>query len=469
MDQTSLPILSQLHKHIGKGNVRLHVPGHAGGGGIPADLPLLFNELAKYDLTELPGLDDLHKPCGMIRDAQDLAAVAFGANQSYFLVNGASAGVMAMILATCGPGDNVLVPRNAHSSVYHGLVYSGAIPRYIPVACDKGFPLNVTVEEIEAGFHSCPDAKAVVVTSPSYYGVCADIKKIEAAVRRHNAYLLLDEAHGAHLGFSPVLPSSSGRMADLRVQSWHKTLGALTPGAVLHRQGSRIDPFRLRAALQSVQTSSPSYPLLLSLDATRKQMALQGKEIWTGVCNTAETLRDALRTHFPLLERNLVCKLGFDLDLTRVTVLTGQAGVSGVTAARLLRESGVETELACSGHILAVLGIGSRALQMEKTVAAFQRLTGYRGEPIVEFSAVPDPDPVISPRQAWFGAARFAHPREAVGGISASFVVPYPPGIPVLAAGERVSEQVADYLAAAGNAGIELRGLDRQGRLRICL
>jgi arginine/lysine/ornithine decarboxylase len=469
MDQTLLPILSQLHKHIGEGNVRLHVPGHAGGGGIPADLPLLFKELAKYDLTELPGLDDLHNPSGMIRDAQVLAAEAFGADQSYFLVNGTSAGVMAMILATCGPGDTVLLPRNAHSSAYHGLIFSGASPRYIPVAYDKGFPLNVTVDEIKAGFRSCPEAKAVVVTSPSYYGVCANIKEIEAVVRSHNAFLLLDEAHGAHLGFSPTLPASSGRTADLRVQSWHKTLGALTPGAVLHRQGGRVDPFRLRAALQSVQTSSPSYPLLLSLDATRKQMALQGKEIWASVCSTAETLRDALRASMPLLERNRVRKQGFDLDITRITAFTGQVGVSGVTAARLLRKAGVETELACSAHILAVLGIGSPVLQMEKTVAAFQRLTDYQGEPIVTSSALPDPEPVISPRQAWFGPARFVHLREAVGGISASFVVPYPPGIPVLAAGDRVSEQVADYLAAAGNAGIELRGLDRQGRLRICL
>ncbi len=446
----------------------MHVPGHGGGGGIPSHLPLLFKELAKYDLTELAGLDDLHNPSGVIRDAQELAAAAFAAEESYFLVNGASSGVMAMLLAVCGPGDKVLVPRNAHSSVYHGLIFSGAEPWYLPVAEDGGFPLNVTVDAVSEGFRCCPGAKALIVTSPSYYGVCADIKEIEKVVRRNNAILLLDEAHGAHFGFSDKLPPA-GLSADLRVQSWHKTLGALTPGAVLHRQGGQIDSFRLRAALRSVQTSSPSYPLLLSLDAARKQMALQGRELWDSVCCMAETLRDSLKGVIPLLEREAVRDKGFDLDITRLTLLTGTAGINGITASGLIREAGVDTELAYVDHVLAILGMGFSALELEKVTSAFKQLKGLDGGEAVVFPAVPAAEPVLSLRQAWFSPSRNVSLRDAVGEVSATFVVPYPPGIPVLAVGERVSEKAADYLEAAVTGGIELRGLDSYGRLRICI
>lgn len=468
MDQSRLPIWEQVNKYQDKDRVRLHFPGHGGGPGLPAGVAgAAFAKVARLDLTELPKLDDLHNPTGAIAEAQALAAALFGADKTYFLVNGSSAGVLAMVLAACNPGDLILAPRNAHGSFYHALIFSGALPHYLPVAEQSGVLLNVAPEDVAKAFARHPQAKALFLTSPSYNGVCADVAEIAGIARRHGALLLLDEAHGAHLGFSRCLPATFGQLADLRVQSWHKTLAALTPGAVLHQHGLRVDSHRLRSALQWVQTSSPSYPLLLSLDAVRRQMALEGSSVAEEMAANAEELRAAIAGLLPLLtEADLPA--GFRLDITRLTVLTGQAGVCGFTAARQLAKQGIDVELAQARSLLAVVGPGFQTEKIERVALAFKGLVRQEAEKMSAMPPLPQVEVVLSPREAFYGASGYAAPEDALGKIAAETVAAYPPGLPLLAPGERITEEVIAYLQGAGAAGVCFRGLDREGRIRIC-
>ena len=466
MEQNCLPIWEAIQKNRVKKRAWLHVPGHGGGAGLPAEPENVFTRYAQHDLTELPGLDDLFCPQGMISQAQGLAAELWHADETFFLVNGSSAGVLTMMLATCGPGDIVLAPRNAHGSFYHALNLCGAQPRYLPLAEHNGLPLNVTVDTVREGFANHPDARVLFLTSPSYYGVCADVAGIAAVVKEHGALLLLDEAHGAHLGFHAGFPSNFGILADLRVQSWHKTLGAITPGAVLHYHGERVDRMRLQFALQMTQTSSPSYPLLLSLDATRRQMALHGRQVMDGMLTRADALRQLLSREVPLLTEASIESYGFSLDTTRITMLTGEAGFCGQQAASLLAAAGIDIEFGQPEHLLAVVGPGFRHDDFAGLAQTVKAIFSQCSAP-VRLPALPELEMDMVPRDAFFADVSYVEPSVAVGCVSAGLVVSYPPGVPLLAPGERITHDVAVYILNACATGICFRGLDDAGRIRI--
>ncbi|NLZ38006.1 MAG: aminotransferase class I/II-fold pyridoxal phosphate-dependent enzyme [Firmicutes bacterium] len=467
MEQTKAPLWEKLIQFQQKERLWLHVPAHGGGAGLPEEIQASFASYAQLDLTELPGLDDLFQPTGVIAEAQALAAQLFGAKRSYFLAGGASAVVRAMILAVCNPGDVIIIPRNAHASVYQALVFSGAVPYYLPTAEKNGVPLNVTVTAVESAFQRYPNAKALFLTSPSYYGVAADLKGIAAVVRRYRAYLLVDEAHGAHFDFSAVLPDSAARYCDLRVQSWHKTLGSLTPGAVLHWHGGDFSEERLLQALQGLQTSSPPYPLLASLDLTRKKMALQGKELVDKMVENALKIRGALKGSFPFLARRDVQEQGFDLDITRLTLLTAEAGICGLAAGLSLHAAGIDVELIQPHCLLAILGPSVQKKWTARLLKAIKQLqpTGFLPS-VASYPALPEV--VISPRQAAYCRHREVHFTQAVGLVAAAAVVCYPPGIPLLVPGERITPAICDYLQAALQQGVQFRGLTASGQIKVC-
>jgi arginine/lysine/ornithine decarboxylase len=468
MEQNKAPIWDKLKKYQKKEHIWLHVPAHCGGAGLPPPLQGEFAAWARYDLTELPGLDDLAEPGGIIARAQMLAARAFGAAETFFLVNGASAGVRAMIRAVCNPGDIILIGRNAHRSHLEALAFTGAEPRYLPVAEAGGMPLNVTAEAVRDGLRRFPQAKAVFITSPSYYGVAADLAAIAELTREARALLLVDEAHGAHFAFSQDLPEPAGPYCDLRVQSWHKTLGALTPGAVLHCHGERIDRKRLRRAVQEVQTSSPSYPLLATLDAVRREMALRGAKTTAEMLRMAAGLRRVLRDFLPLFERREARQSGFDLDETRITVLAARAGICGLALGRHLSEQGIEVELYNPHHLLAIVSPGYK-------VEWTGQLAGIlAGMPFSEMAQTfdrplpPPPPPVCLPREVYFRPAKPVKLEEAVGDVAAEAVVCSPPGIPLLLPGERITAEIAEYLIAARQYGVVFQGIDSLGRINVC-
>ena len=467
MKQTSAPLWEKLLQFQQKERIWLHVPAHGGGAGLPDEVKAQFTAYAQFDVTELPGLDDLFNPTGVIAEAHALAAQLFGAKRSFFLAGGASAGVRAMVLATCDPGDIILVPRNAHASLYHALVFSGATPYYLPIAEKNGVPLNVTAAAVERAFQRHPNAKALFLTSPSYFGVTADIEAIAAIVRQHQAYLLVDEAHGAHFDFSSALPVSAAKFCDLRVQSWHKTLGALTPGAVLHWQDGGIDEERLQQALQGVQTSSPPYPLLASLDLTRKKMALEGSEIAGRMVENAMEVRAALKSFFPFLTRLEVQEQGFDLDVTRLTLLTAVAGISGIAAGRYLNAAGINLELILPHCLLALLGPAFQKDWTARLLTTIRQLQPSAAlSPMAVYPALPEV--VIPPRQAAYCRHIEVNIEQAEGAIAAATVVCYPPGIPLLVPGERITPAVCAYLQAALQQGVQFRGLTASGQIKVC-
>lgn len=483
----ALPLLSALQAAAIAGNAPFHTPGHQQGAGTPAPLRHLLGAAAlAADLPELPELDNLFAPSGAIQAAQDLAAIAFGAEATYFLANGSTCGLQAALLATCGPGDRVLVPRNAHRSVQAGLILCGATPVYGHPHhhADWDLAWGLGASQVAAALAAAPDIQTVVVVSPNYQGICSDIGAIAAVVHKHGATLIVDEAHGAHLAFHPDLPNAAlGAGADVVVQSTHKTLSALTQAAMLHVQGPRIDRDRLRQALGLTQSTSPNYLLLASLDAARHQMAHQGREHLERTLGLAHHARAALATMgIPVMalpssiagdvaEPTELSALfngdRFTLDPTRLTVHTAALGLSGFDADdRLHTHHGVTAELPTLRQLSFILSLGSQPQHVDALVQGFRHLSTAAHEPAggpVPTAAIPTPapplsQPPLSPRDAFYRPHRSVPWGDAIGAISADALCPYPPGIPVVLPGERITATAIAQLQALQAAGGILTG-----------
>ena len=293
--QAKTPLLDALRECANKHHAPFYTPGHKRGQGISQRLADCFGSAVfKADLPELAELDNLFAPQGVIQEAQELAAAAFGAEHTWFLVNGSTCGIEAAILATCAPGDKIILPRNVHQSAIAALILSGAVPIFVTPEYDSVLDIahSITPSSVATALKQHPDAKAVMMVYPTYYGVCGDVSAIAQLAHQHGIPLLVDEAHGPHFAFHPDLPNSAmAAGADLTVQSIHKVLGAMTQASMLHVQGSWIDTERLSQSLQLLQSTSPSYLLLASLDAARQQMALQGEQLMSHTLQLADIAR----------------------------------------------------------------------------------------------------------------------------------------------------------------------------------
>ena len=281
--QTDTPLLAAMNNYVKSGAIPFHTPGHKQGKGMHHELEAIVgrNALA-LDLALMAELDDLHEPHGCIKAAQDLAAELYGADHSFFVVNGTTGGIYAMILTIAGPHDKIIVPRNAHRSIIGGIILSGAVPVFMnpEVDLELGLAMGVTPETVEQALHQHPDAKGVLIINPTYYGVATDLKKIVEIVHKRNIPVVVDEAHGPHLHFSDKLPLQAlDAGADICAQSTHKIIGAMTQCSIVHCREGRINVPRLKAMLQLVQSTSPNYILMASLDVARMQMATEGKSL----------------------------------------------------------------------------------------------------------------------------------------------------------------------------------------------
>ncbi len=475
LDQSQSPIISALQVSGQRPHAAFYAPGHKQGKGASSRLKELLGEAAlAADLPELPELDNLFSPQGVILVAQELAAAAFGADRTYFLANGSTCGIEAAILATCGPGEKIIVPRNAHRSVIAGLVLSGAMPIFVApdYSPELGLVLGVKAETIASALADHPDTRAVLLVSPTYHGICSDIEAIASLTQAHNIPLLIDEAHGPHFAFHPDLPTPALALgADLVVQSTHKVLGALSQAAMLHTQGvgeaspkeSRIDPARLQAALQLTQSTSPSALLLASLDAARHQMATEGKALLSNTLDLAQHMRTGL-TAIPgvqIIDKPSVTAFPSvsDMDLTRLTVDVSGLGLTGLEADEILHEElGVTAELPELRHLTFIVSLGNRVEDVQRCIAGFRALA----ERATQQRTIPqDPSdlaqsflpletdyamPVVSPREAFFAATETVAASAALGRISADTVSAYPPGIPAIVAGEPIAEAAIAHL-----------------------
>lgn len=472
--QTDTPLLAAMQHYIRDEVIPFHTPGHKQGKGMHDTLEkLVGRDTLALDLALMEELDDFHEPYGCIKDAQDLAAQLYGADHSFFVINGTTGGIYAMILAVAGPGEKIIVPRNAHRSIIGGIILSGAIPIFIQPKVDTelGLAMGVTPEIVEEAVLRHADAKGVLLINPSYYGAAADLKKIADIVHAHNMVVLVDEAHGPHLRFSKRLPIQAlDAGADICAQSTHKIIGALTQCSLVHCREGRIRVPHLKTMLQLTQSTSPNYILLASLDVARMQMALEGTKLIERSIDLANWVRQEIN-EIP----GLYCfgeeKIGhhgiFALDPTKVTVTVKGLGLTGPEAERILRHQyNIQVELSDLYNILFLITLGDGEYEVKALAAALKDMA-EKHRKSHDFSAIEScinaPYPiatpgVLSPRDALFGATCMVPFVHSVGMICAEIVTFYPPGIPLLCPGERITQDIVDYCQLLQQGGMHVSG-----------
>ena len=471
LTQHQTPLVDALQEWVNKSHAPFYTPGHKRGQGMNSLLKQRWgNDIFGWDLPELPGLDNLHAPDGVIAEAQELAAIAFGATQTWFLTNGSTAGIIAAILATCGEGEKIILPRNIHSSAIAGIIHAGSVPIFITPEYDAALDLahGIAPEAVKFALEQHPDAKAVMLVYPTYYGACSDLAAIAEIVHSYDLPLLVDEAHGAHFGFHPDLPPAAlAAGADLTVQSTHKLLGSLTQSAMLHVNSDRLNPKRIAQALRSIQSTSPSYLLLASLDAARHQMALHGQKLMEETIALAKIarLKIAQIDGISVLEFTQP-KPGFTyLDPTRLTVRVTDLNLTGFAADEILTaELGIVAELPSRQHLTFIISLGNTRADIDRLVAGFRKLaTNYRQDLPLQLPQIQPPGRIltemaISPRCASRALHVSIARDRAIGKISAESICPYPPGIPVIIPGEIITTDALEYLRQILELGGELVG-----------
>lgn len=471
--QSRAPLFEALRDYIRKDMAPFHTPGHKQGSSIdPELLDLVGRNVFRIDLTELPEVDNLHDPDGVIRDAQALAAQAYGVDHTFFLCNGSTSGNDTMILSVCDPGDKIIIPRNAHKSILGGIILAGAVPIYVQPTWDVelGIAHGITPDSVEAALVANPDAKAVVLVHPNYYGGVVDIAAIADIAHRYGKPLLVDEAHGPHLHFHPDLPlSATAAGADMVVQSTHKIISGMTQASMLHVRDGFVDVKRVHNVLQLLQSTSPSYVLLASLDCARRQMALHGKELLDRTIALAESARTRLNAipGIHCFGREICGTPGlYDLDVTKLTIQVSGLGLAGFDAIDLLNERfGIQSEMATLYNVLEIVTIGNTERDLDRLVDAVRTLSeeahakGIRIPDAWENPPLPWlPEAVLSPREAFFAPVRRIPFQESPGQICAEIISPYPPGIPILAPGERITREHVEYLQLIHAHGAFING-----------
>jgi lysine decarboxylase len=474
-DQTKTPLLTAMNKYVSDNVTPFHTPGHKMGKGIHKALgDILGENTLTLDLALMSELDDLHEPHGPIMEAQNLAAELYGADHSFFVVNGTTGGIYAMILTIAGPGDKIIVPRNAHRSIIGGIILSGAVPVFIQPETDEelGIAMGVTPEKVQRALQDHPDAKGVLIINPTYYGVATDLKKIVEIVHKHDIPVVVDEAHGPHLKFSGKLPPQALDVgADIAAQSTHKIIGAMTQCSLVHCRKGRIRVPRLKSMLQLVQSTSPNYILMASLDVARMQMATRGEELIENAIALANYARDKIN-EIP----GLYCfgreKLGnpgiHGFDPTKVTVTVKGLGLKGADAEYILRHKyKVQVELSDVYNILFLITLGDTKGDVDKLINALSDLAlTHRGN--LDFSAIASiysmgnyplaPKQILSPRNALFGNTVLVPFEDSAGMICAEIVTFYPPGIPILCPGELISQEIIEHCRYLQDAGLHISG-----------
>jgi len=460
--QDRAPLWEAVRDYVHGGPVRLHVPAHQ-GRALPEELA--GEDFLALDVTEVPGLDDLHRPTGPIARAQELTARLFGVPEAYFLVGGSTVGLQALLLAAAGPEEEIVLERTVHRAVWAGLILSGARPVFLPVRWYPQFnvPLPPAPDQVHAALARHPGVRAVLFTHPNYYGVAADVEGLVAAAG--DRAVLVDEAHGVHLAFHPELPRPAmAAGAEASVQSTHKLGGALTQGAWLLLRGKYLKGGKTARALDLLQTTSPSYLLMISLDLARKRLALHGRELLARVLGLArETAEEIAKAGpFTVLRDAHLKGTGCRLDGTRLVINVRESGRSGWEVAGLLRSRyNVQVEMADRDNIVAVLGPATRPEDCTALVRGLKGLAREAGEGRTE-EAMPSLPPVpplrLVPRAAWLGPRRAVPLREARGEVSANLLAVYPPGVPAVGPGEEFTPEVLEYLEAAVARGLSLHG-----------
>ena len=466
LSQERAPIYEALEQFRRMRVVPFDVPGHKRGRGNPELTELLGERCVTMDVNSMKPLDNLCHPVSVIRDAEELAAEAFRAAHAFLMVGGTTSAVQSMVLSVAKRGEKIILPRNVHRSVMGAMVLCGAIPVYVNPECDErlGIPLGMSVSAVEKAIRENPDAKAVLVNNPTYYGICSDLRSIVKLAHAHGMYCLADEAHGTHFYFGENMPVSAMEAgADMAAVSMHKSGGSLTQSSLL-LAGPAMQEGHVRQIINLTQTTSASYLLLSSLDISRRNLALRGREDFRRVMRLAEYARSEINGigGYYAYSREL-CNGDsvFDFDVTKLSVNTLDIGLAGIEVYDLLRdEYNIQIEFGDLGNILAYLSVGDRLQDVERLVSALSevRRRFSRSKAGLMAQEYIDPQVVVSPQDAFYAKNESLPLRETEGRVCSEFVMCYPPGIPILAPGERITSEILDYIEYAKEKGCSMTG-----------
>ena len=465
-DQSRAPIYEALEHFRGMRVVPFDVPGHKHGKGNPELTAFLGEKCVAVDVNSMKPLDNLCHPVSVIREAEILAADAFGAANAFLMVGGTTSSVQSMVLSCCKRGDKIILPRNVHRSVINALVLCGAVPVYVNPDVDRqlGISLGMSVEQVRKAIRENPDAVAVLVNNPTYYGVCSDLRTIVKLAHEAGMLCLADEAHGTHFYFGDGMPVTAMEAgADMAAVSMHKSGGSLTQSSLL-LTGERVNAGHVRQIINLTQTTSGSYLLMSSLDISRRNLAQRGRTVFRKVAEMAEYAREEINAvgGYYAYGRELINGDSiFDFDPTKLSVHTRNIGLAGIEVYDILRdEYDIQIEFGDIGNILAYLSIGDRMQELERLVCALAEIRRrYMKDPngllSQEYIA---PEVVYSPQEAFYADKKSVPLAESKGYICSEFVMCYPPGIPILAPGERITGEILDYIVYAKAKGCSVTG-----------
>lgn len=475
LSQEHAPIYEALEEFHKKRVVPFDVPGHKRGRGNPELVALLGQKCVSIDVNSMKPLDNLCHPISVIRQAEELAAEAFGAAHAFLMVGGTTSAVQSMVLSVAKRGEKIILPRNVHRSVMGAMVLCGAVPVYVDPACDErlGIPLGMRLSDVKEAIRKNPDAKAVLVNNPTYYGICSDLRGIVKLAHEHGMYCLADEAHGTHFYFGENLPvSAMAAGADMAAVSMHKSGGSLTQSSLL-LAGPSMSEGHIRQIINLTQTTSGSYLLLSSLDISRRNLALRGKEAFRQVVELAEYARKEINAigGYYAFSRELVNGDSiFDFDVTKLSINTLDIGLAGIEVYDLLRdEYDIQIEFGDLGNILAYLSIGDRPREVERLVGALaeiRRRFGKSKAGLMQQEYI-EPEVVVSPQDAFYAEKESLPIEQTEGKVCSEFVMCYPPGIPILTPGERITRRILDYIQYAKEKGCSMTGPEDADILRL--
>ncbi|WP_039765107.1 MULTISPECIES: aminotransferase class I/II-fold pyridoxal phosphate-dependent enzyme [Caldicellulosiruptor] len=466
-DQSRTPLFDAVKRHIEKNIIPFHVPGHKYGRGLKEFTDFVGQNVMLMDLNGMEDLDNANNPIGVIYEAEKLFASAFGAQYAYFLVNGTTSGVQTMIMSACEPGDEIILPRNAHKSAFGGIILSGAIPVYVQPEVNEelGITMGVTIENVKKAILKHPHAKAVFVINPTYYGIASDLKSITRTAHKFGMAVLVDEAHGAHMGFHNDFPLTAMEVgADMSAVSTHKTGGSLTQSSVLLLRGHRIQPETVKQVLNLTMTTSSSYILMCSIDVARKQLAMYGEEMLEETLRLARMAREEINKIEGLYAfgKELIGTPGvYDFDETKLGINVRRLGITGYEAERILRdEYNIQIEMSDLYNILAIISLGDTQESVEKLIEALRDMAKKLGVKDVKTPTIVlhSPQVIVSPRDAFYSSKKVVELDNAVGEISGEMVMAYPPGIPLILPGERITKDLVDYIKLLKEEDCQLQG-----------
>lgn len=467
MDQRKAPVYEALQEFRRNRVVPFDVPGHKRGRGNPELVSLLGKQCVELDVNSMKPLDNLCHPISVIKEAEELAAEAFGAAHAFLMVGGTTSAVQTMVLTACKSGEKIILPRNVHRSVINALVVNGATPIYVNPDTDNrlGIALGMKISQVERAIEENPEAKAILVNNPTYYGICSNLRKIVEIAHEHGMMVLVDEAHGTHFYFGENMPvTAMAAGADMSSVSMHKSGGSLTQSSFL-LTGPNVSAGYVRQVINLTQTTSASYLLISSLDISRRNLALRGKELFAEVMRIADYARTEINKiggYYAYGKELINGDSVYDFDPTKLTVYTLDIGLAGIEVYDLLRdEYDIQLELGDMGNVLAYISIGDRMREVERLVSALvdvKRRYSKDRSGLFDHEYI-NPSVVMTPQEAFYAPKEEMIPiRETNGRICTEFVMCYPPGIPILAPGERITQEIIDYILYAKEKGCQLTG-----------